>query len=374
MNKKLIIATLVSASLLAGCGDKASVQQSPQGPLVVVEPVTVIDYQQGKQYVGRTEALEDVLITAQVSGYLKARFFTEGQLVEKGQLLFQIEPAAYEAKLASAQAAISQAEANLKKTDLDFKRGQNLLPKGSISESEFDRLTAENLSAIAQLKAAKAQYHSAEVDLSYTNISAPFSGRISDSKVSIGDLVSPSSGVLTTLVSLNPMQTTFNLSERERLELGIDYLDGSGEGKGNVEVLLTLNNGEEYAHLGEVDYIGNRIDLNTGTIAMRAKFDNPDQRLLPGQHVQVFLREKMPVQKIVIPRRAVQSDLEGDFVMVLKEDNVAERRNVIMGPQTVQGVIIADGIDATDIVMTKGLQRVRNGITVRVEETEAKDK
>lgn len=374
MNKKLIIATLVSASLLAGCGDKVSGQKSPQGPLVVVEPVTIIDYQQGKQYVGRTEALEDVLITAQVSGYLKERFFTEGQLVEKGQLLFQIEPAAYEAKLASAQAAISQAEANLKKADLDFKRGQNLLPKGSISESEFDRLTAENLSAIAQLKAAKAQYHSAEVDLSYTSISAPFSGRISDSKVSLGDLVSPSSGVLTTLVSLNPMQTTFSLSERERLDLGIDYLDGSGEGKGNVEVLLTLNNGEEYAHLGEVDYIGNRIDLNTGTIAMRAKFDNPDQRLLPGQHVQVFLREKIPVQKIVIPRRAVQSDLEGDFVMVLKEDNVAERRNVTMGPQTEQGIIIADGIDATDIVMTKGLQRVRNGITVRVEETEAKDK
>ncbi len=373
MNKKLIIATLVSASLLAGCGDKVSGQKSPQGPLVVVEPVTVIDYQQGKQYVGRTEALEDVLITAQVSGYLKERFFTEGQLVEKGQLLFQIEPAAYEAKLASAQAAISQAEANLKKADLDFKRGQNLLPKGSISESEFDRLTAENLSAIAQLKAAKAQYHSAEVDLSYTSISAPFSGRISDSKVSLGDLVSPSSGVLTTLVSLNPMQTTFNLSERERLDLGIDYLDGSGEGKGDVEVLLTLNNGEEYEHLGEVDFIGNRIDLNTGTIAMRAKFDNPEQRLLPGQHVQVFLREKIPVQKIVIPRRAVQSDLEGDFVMVLKEDNVAERRNVTLGPQTVQGIIIADGIDATDIVMTKGLQRVRNGITVRVEETEAKD-
>jgi membrane fusion protein, multidrug efflux system len=374
MNKKLIIATLVSASLLAGCGDKASGQKSPQGPLVVVEPVTVIDYQQGKQYVGRTEALEDVLITAQVSGYLKERFFTEGQFVEKGQLLFQIEPAAYEAKVASAQAAISQAEANLKKAALDFKRGQNLLPKGSISQSEFDRLTAENLSAIAQLKAANAQYHSAEVDLSYTSISAPFSGRINDSKVSLGDLVSPSSGVLTTLVSLDPMQTTFNLSERERLELGIDYLDGSGEGRGDVEVVLTLNNGEEYAHLGEVDFIGNRIDLNTGTIAMRAKFDNPDQRLLPGQHVQVFLREKIPVKKIVIPRRAVQSDLEGDFVMVLKEDNVAERRNVVMGPQTEQGIIIADGIDATDIVMTKGLQRVRNGITVRVEETEAKDK
>jgi len=371
MNKKLMIATLISASLLVGCGDKLSGQSAPVSPLVAAQPVTIIDYQQGKQFVGRTEAIEDVAITAQVSGYLKARFFKEGEMVEKGQLLFQIEPAAFEAKVASAQASISQAEATLKRANLDWERGKNLLPKGSISQSEFDRLTAEKLNGEAQLKAAKAQLNSTEIDLSFTRIVAPFSGRISDSKASIGDLVSPSSGVLTTLVSLEPMHTSFNISERERLNLGIDSLDGSGEGRGNVEVLLTLNNGKDYPHFGQVDFIGNRIDLNTGTIAMRAKFANPEQQLLPGQHVQVFLREKTPVKMTVIPRRAVQSDLEGDFVMLLKDGNVAERRNVELGTQTDQGVIIRKGLESSDVVLTKGLQRVRNGMTVRIEQTDA---
>ncbi|MCW8329329.1 efflux RND transporter periplasmic adaptor subunit [Photobacterium sp. SDRW27] len=371
MNKKLMIATLISSSLLVGCGDKLSGKSAPVSPLVAAQPVTVIDYQQGKQFVGRTEAIEDVAITAQVSGYLKERFFKEGEMVEKGQLLYQIEPAAYEAKVASAQASISQADANLKRANLDWERGKSLLPKGSISQSEFDRLTADKLNGEAQLKAAKAQLNSAEIDLSFTRIAAPFSGRISDSKASIGDLVSPSSGVLTTLVSLDPMHTSFNISERERLNLGIDSLDGSGEGRGDVEVLLTLNNGKEFPHLGQVDFIGNRIDLNTGTIALRAKFDNPEQQLLPGQHVQVFLREKTPVKMTVIPRRAVQSDLEGDFVMVLKDGNVAERRNVKLGTQTELGVIIREGLDASDVVLTKGLQRVRNGMAVRLEQTDA---
>ncbi|PSW20358.1 MexE family multidrug efflux RND transporter periplasmic adaptor subunit [Photobacterium sanctipauli] len=371
MNKKLMIATLISSSLLVGCGDKLSGQSAPMSPLVAAQPVTVIDYQQGKQYVGRTEAKEDVAITAQVSGYLQSRTFNEGEMVEKGQLLFEIEPAAYEARVASAKAAIAQAEATLKRADLDWERGKSLLPKGSISQSEYDRLTAEKLNAEAQLKSAKAQLNSAEIDLSYTKITAPFSGRISDSKVSIGDLVSASSGVLTTLVSLDPMQTSFNVSERQRLELGIDSLDGAGEGSNDVEVILTLTNGEEYEHVGKVDFIGNRIDLNTGTIAMRASFPNPEEALLPGQHVQVFLREKDPVQRIVIPRRAVQSDLEGDFVMVLVDGNVAERRNVVLGPQTEHGIIISKGVEKDDVVLTKGLQRVRNGVTVRLEDTEA---
>ncbi|MGF1759473.1 efflux RND transporter periplasmic adaptor subunit [Photobacterium sagamiensis] len=371
MKKKLVIATLVSSSLLMGCGDKQNGRQAPVSPLVAAEPVSVIDYQQGKQYVGRTNAIEDAAITAQVSGYLKERFFTEGQMVEKGQLLFQIEPAAYEARVASAQAEISQAESSLKNAELDFNRGLNLLPKGSISQSEFDKLTADKLGAEAQLKSAKAQLYAAEVDLSYTRVVAPFSGRISDSKASIGDLVSPSSGVLTTLVSLDPIHTVFNLSERERLELGIDTLDGSGRGNGDVEVVLTLNDGKEYPLLGQVDFIGNRIDLNTGTIAMRAIFENPTQALLPGQHVQVLLREKQPVKMTVIPRRAVQSDLEGDFVMILTEGNVTERRNVVLGPQTEQGVIIRKGVAAKEIVLTKGLQRVRNGMTVRLENTDA---
>ncbi|OAN13016.1 efflux transporter periplasmic adaptor subunit [Photobacterium jeanii] len=367
MNKK-IIAAAICAGLLVGCGDQLSGQHAMPAPLVATQAVKVIDYQQGKQYVGRTEAQEDAAIIAQVSGYLKERFFTEGQMVKAGQLLYQIDPAAYEAKVASAEAAIAQAKAELSNAEQNWQRNKNLLPKGSISQSDFDRSTATKLSAEAQLKAAKAQLHLAEVDLSHTKIVAPFDGRISDSKASIGDLVSPSTGALTTLVSLDPMHTTFKVSERERLNLGIDALDGAGSGNENIEVVMSLGQGKTYDHLGFVDYIGNRIDLKTGTISLRASFPNPDHTLLPGQHVQVFLREKQPVQVNVIPRRAVQSDLEGDFVMVLTEDKVAERRNVELGPQTEQGVIIRQGITQDDVVLTKGLQSVRNGMSVRIEE------
>ncbi len=376
MKKPLLLATLIGSALLVGCGEAASGQKPAMAPLAQAQSVQLIQYQQGKSYVGRTEAVEDVAISAQVSGYLKERLFEEGQMVKKGQPLFRIESAAYEAQVKSAAAAISQAKAQVQRSNMDFARAQDLLPKGNISKSEYDRLLAEKLNAQAQLESAQAMYSAAKVDLSHTTITAPFSGRVSDSKVSIGDLISPSSGVLTTLVSLDPMHAAFTISERERLNMGLDKLDGSGNGnnKGLVEVVLTLNNGQQYSEIGSLDFVGNRIDLNTGTLAMRAQFANPNQQLLPGQHVQIFLREKTPQQVMVIPRSAVQSDLEGDFVMVLKDGKVAERRNVTMGSQTDQGVIISQGLKADEEVITIGLQRIRNGMTVRLQNEDSAPK
>lgn len=369
MKKSLLSTALLGALFLSGCGETSKGQPSTQAQLVVAHPANVIQHQQTKSYIGRVEAVEDTNITAQVSGYLKQRHFEEGQMVEKGQLLFSIEPSSFEAQKASAKAALAQAEAGLKKAELDFARAKNLLPKGSISQSEFDHLNAALLGAEAQLEAAKAQLHLAEVNLSYTKIRAPFSGRIAQSKVSTGDLVSPQSGVLTTLVSLDPVHTSFSISERERLELGMDNIQGDGSGK-QVEVQVLLENGKPFEHLGKLDFIGNRIDLSTGTIAMRAVVDNPQFRLLPGQHVKVELREAQPQEVVVIPRRAVQTDLEGHFVMVVADNNLAERRNVELGRQVEGGVIIISGLDANEQVITQGLQRIRNGVPVRFAESD----
>ncbi|ELB2899097.1 multidrug efflux RND transporter periplasmic adaptor subunit VmeY [Vibrio alginolyticus] len=368
MQKKPLVALMAATAILAGCGEANNAQTKGQAPLVVTQDVTVIDYQPSKSYIGRIEAIEDTNITAQISGYLKARHFEEGQMVEKGQLLYSIEPSSFEAQVASAKAALAQAKAALKKAELDHTRGKNLLPRGSISQSEFDALTAALLGARAELEAANAQLKLAEVNLSYTQIRAPFSGRISDTKVSTGDLVSPSSGVLTTLVSLDPVHTSFSVSERERLAMGMDQVKGDGSAESNrVEVQLELENGQFFEHLGKLDFLGNRIDTKTGTIAMRALVPNPDQKLLPGQHIKVNLRDKNTKDVIVIPRRAVQTDLEGDFVMVMAEGNVAERRNVELGPQVEQGIIIREGLDQEDTVITQGLQRVRNGVEVRLQ-------
>jgi membrane fusion protein (multidrug efflux system) len=368
MKLKPIVGLIVASALLAGCEDKALQQHNTIAPLVVTQEVLMLDYQPSNAYIGRVEAVEDTNITAQVSGYLKARHFEEGQLVEKGALLYTIEPSSFEAQVASAKASLAQAKASLKKAELDHQRGKNLLPRGSISQSEFDALTAGLLGAQAQLEAANAQLKLADVNLSYTQIRAPFSGRISDSKVSTGDLVSPSSGILTTLVSLDPIHTAFSISERERLALGIERIKGDGSTpSAGVEVHLQLENGKEYPHLGRLDYLGNRIDTKTGTIALRAVVENPDHQLLPGQHIKVNLREKQAKSVVVVPRRAVQTDLEGHFVMVMTPGEVAERRNVSLGAQVEQGVVIRQGLTQDDVVITQGLQRVRNGMQVRVQ-------
>ncbi len=374
MQKKPLVALMAATAILAGCGEANNAQRESQAPLVVTQDVTVIDYQPSKSYIGRIEAVEDTNITAQISGYLQARHFEEGQMVEKGQLLYSIEPSSFEAQVASAKAALAQTKASLKKAELDHQRGKNLLPRGSISQSEFDALTATLLGARAELEAANAQLKLAEVNLSYTQIRAPFSGRISDTKVSTGDLVSPSSGVLTTLVSLDPVHTSFSVSERERLAMGMDRIKGDGSAESNgVEVQLELENGQFFEHLGQLDFLGNRIDTKTGTIAMRALVPNPEHKLLPGQHIKVNLRDKNTRDVIVVPRRAVQTDLEGDFVMVTTEGNVAERRNVELGPQVEQGIIIREGLEKGEAVITQGLQRVRNGVEVRVQ-TPTEDK
>ncbi|HCH5911883.1 TPA: multidrug efflux RND transporter periplasmic adaptor subunit VmeY [Vibrio parahaemolyticus] len=374
MQKKPLVALMAATAILAGCGEANNAQRESQEPLVVTQDVTVIDYQPSKSYIGRIEAVEDTNITAQISGYLQARHFEEGQMVEKGQLLYSIEPSSFEAQVASAKAALAQAKASLKKAELDHQRGKNLLPRGSISQSEFDALTATLLGARAELEAANAQLKLAEVNLSYTQIRAPFSGRISDTKVSTGDLVSPSSGVLTTLVSLDPVHTSFSVSERERLAMGMDRIKGDGSAESNgVEVQLELENGQFFEHLGQLDFLGNRIDTKTGTIAMRALVPNPEHKLLPGQHIKVNLRDKNTRDVIVVPRRAVQTDLEGDFVMVTTEGNVAERRNVELGPQVEQGIIIREGLEKGEAVITQGLQRVRNGVEVRAQ-TPTEDK
>ena len=186
--------------------------------------------------------------------------------------------------------------------------------------------------------------------------------------MSTGDLVSPSSGVLTTLVSLDPVHTTFNVSERERLSLEIDRIKGDGSTDSNrVEVQLELENGQSFAHLGQIDFLGNRINVQTGTIAMRAIVPNPEHQLLPGQHITIQLRDKQSKQVIVVPRKAVQTDLEGNFVMVLTKGDIAERRNVELGPQLKQGIIIHEGLNKDDVIITQGLQRIRNGIEVRIQ-------
>ncbi len=360
---KLSIA-LITGLLLAGCNDS---QQSAQMPLLSVTAVeaTAVPYNHQVTYSGRLEAQEDVTISAQVSGYLKSRHFIEGDYVEKGQLLFQLDPAIYETQVAISSASLAQTESALELAKVDWSRAQELLPKGSISRSEYDRISAARSQAESQVASAKAALQGAELNLEYTQIKAPIGGRISRSSASLGDLIAPASGPLATLVSVDPIDVQFAISEREvyQFAMNVENPEGSGD---NVTVLLGLGSDATYSDPGKITYVSNRIDRATGTLEMRAQFPNANGFLLPGQYADVTLQRSDTTEVVVVPRRSVQTDIAGDFVMTVGDDNVVDRNSVTLGADLGSDIIVK-GVDEGVKVLTTGLQRVRPGLEVNVQ-------
>ncbi|WP_221076207.1 efflux RND transporter periplasmic adaptor subunit [Agarivorans aestuarii] len=364
-----MLVTAAALVLLSACNSSTESAAQIPASLVNTELAQNLQYAPSQQFVGRIEAYQDVDIRAQVSGYLVKRHFEDGQMVKRGQLLYEIDPTRYQAAVAQAKASLAKAKAALTNAEINWQRGERLLPKNNISRSEFDRLTAEKLSAEAQLEAAEAELNASLVDLKHTSIVAPFDGRIGQSEVSKGDLITMTSGALTNLVSLNPIRASFRVSERERLAMGLDHVDAHSSAQTDDTIVdLVISDNRSYPNKGRLDFIDNRINLQTGTINISAQFDNPQQQLLPGQYVEIGLTSTALVEATVIPRRAVQSDLEGEFVMLVGEDNKAERRNVTIGPVLEQGVVIHKGLQGSEQVITAGLQRVRHGHPVQVVE------
>lgn len=358
------IGLLSSALLLAACGSDNATEQQVPPTLVRTQTAEVIEHFPSTNFIGRIESYDDVTIHAQVSGYLISRHFEDGQLVSKGDVLYEIDPIRYQAAVAQARAAISQAKANLVNAELNWERGKSLLVTKAISQANFDGMTADKASAEAQVEAAKAQLRAAEVDLKNATIRAPFDGRIGRSQVVPGDLISPNAA-LTTLVSMDPIRASFNMSERERLRLKMDSADSASTSN---EISLFLSDAQTYSEMGEVDFVGNRIDVQTGTLAMSARFANPDYRLLPGQYVELQLTALEAQSAVTIPRRAVQSDLEGEFVLSVNDEQTVVRHNVALGPVTEQGATILSGLEGGEAIIVSGLQRARPGANVTITE------
>ena len=363
---------LLSVLVLVACSEKAP---TPTLVEVVVDTVRVHPFKPNSSFVGRLKAQDDVNIQAQVSGYLQSRYFTEGEMVEKGDLLYVIDPAQYEARLASARATLAKANAVKEVADRNYNRGSELAPKGAISISELDTLLAKKLEADADLQAARAGLKSAEVDLSYTTIHAPITGRIGSSEFSSGDLISPESGALTSLVSIDPIMAKFQISEavylisEHRRQLRIKEAGGAELNDGklpNLTVRLEMADREIYPLAGELDYISNRIDEATGTIEARAVFSNPEGLLRPGQYVNVTLELPTFIDTLMLPQAAVQADQQGSFVLVIGPDNKVLRRNVVLEDRVNDLVVVKQGVNEGDQLVVKGLQKIRPGQQVAV--------
>jgi membrane fusion protein (multidrug efflux system) len=354
--------------LFALCLMVACAQEPPPPPIVevVVDTVVLEPYQPKASFVGRLHARDDVSIQAKVSGYLLTHSFREGEVVNAGDLLYEIDPAEFEAEMSRARAGLAKAKANQAVADNNFQRGKGLLPDGNISASEMDQLTANKLEADAGVQSALAMVKTAEVSLSYTRILAPITGRIGRNKFSTGDLVGPNSGTLTTLVSVDPIQALFQLSEATYVASVLTRM-GSENAKAladsdmsDLRVLLELSNRSFYSEVGHIDYIANRISEDTGTLEARASIPNPDGHLVPGQYVRVVIESETLLEALFVPQAAVQADQQGKFVLVV-DNGVVQRRNVILDERIDGKVVARQGVAEGELVIVRGLQQVRPG-------------
>lgn len=366
----LICSMMLPAAGLAAPSNKG--EKAPP-PLVEVETVTLKDTNQPKKYIGHVEAIVSVDLQARVEGYLQKVNFQEGAFVEEGQLLYVIEQPPYNSRVASARARVTQAKANLFKTETRLRRLRSAHPE-SVPQTDLDDAKAARNLAQGQLEEALANLDLAQIDLDYTTIEAPMDGRIGKSFYKKGDLVSSASGPLAEIVSVDPIRVVFSVSEKQIDIIQKAFIDARTEkNKDVLKVRLKFPDRTEYAQDGRIAFIDNKMDPSTGTIAVWARFDNPNGRLVPGEYVNVFVRSAEPDMKFAIPRRAVQADRKGDFVYVVDDTNTVKKRWIHTGPVLENRFVVKSGLDEGERIIIQGLQKVQPDMKVQTRSTEDKE-
>lgn len=328
---------------------------APPAAEVDVAPVvakTITEYQ---GYSGRLEAIDHVDIRPLVPGTIVAVHFKDGALVKKGDPLFTIDPRPYVAEVDRATAQIAAAQARRAYTSADATRAERLVADNAIAKRDFDQKQSDSLEAIANLKAAQAALETAKINLAYTNIVAPVAGRVSRAEMTVGNIVSTgaSAPLLTTLVSVSPMYASFDVDEQTYLR----YL--SHDSKASVPVLLGLANETGYSRQGRISSVDNRLDTSSGTIRVRASFDNSDGVLVPGLYARIQVGGGAPHPAVLIQDAAIGTDQDKKFVMVVDKDSHAQYREVTLGSEHDGLRIIVKGLEPGERIIVNGLQRVR---------------
>ena len=347
---------------------------SPQGPPAVgVQTAERRPITETSEFVGRIEAVSRVEIRARVTGFLEARLFREGGEVAEGAPLFRIERAPFEAQLAQARASVASAQATLENARVVLARARDLRASGAGTQVSLDTAQAGERTGTAAVLGAQAQLRTAEINLAYTDVTAPISGKIGRSVFAVGNVVAPgASEPMATIVSQDPMRVAFTVSQRQALELRQRY--ESRGGAAAVVIRIRLVDGRPYNQVGRIDFIDTQVDRNTDTLLVRALIPNParevpgnpsasttgdSRELIDGQFVTASVEGVEPVQAIVVPRAAIGQDQSGFFLFIVGENNVAQRRPVRLGRGTAELAVIEEGLQGGERVITEGLQRVR---------------
>ena len=364
---------LAAAMTLTGCGSNAAAQAAAAAPPPQVDVAQVVSKQvtEFDEFTGRFEAVERVEIRPRVSGYISSVNFAEGREVKKGDVLFVIDPRPYDATYKHAKAQLDQARSQATLAKSERERAANLLASHAISQEEFDTRVASLQQADANVEAAQAALDSAALDLSFTRVTAPISGRISRALVTEGNLVAAGQTELTTLVSLDPIYVRFDGDEQAYLkyikiarEAAMAKEKGNEAGTTGSPVMVGLANEAGYPHQGVMVFVDNELDATTGTIRGRAKLDNHDRAFTPGLFARVKLMGSNQYNALLINDSAVGTDQTVRYVLVVGADNKVEYRPVKLGP-IIDGLrVVADGLKAGETVVVSGLQRVRPGSPV----------
>lgn len=315
-----------------------------------------------QRFMGHIEPIEMVDLRAQIDGTIAEVAFKEGSMVKEGDLLFLIDPRVYEARVKQAAAALAKARAASENADRYYSRISKV-DKRSVTEAEIDQAYADMLEARAAISQCEADLTNAEINLGYTRITAPISGRIGQSLLKKGDYVAPSMGALARIVQMDPVRVVFAVSDKA-------YLEGKHIAKGadlqsSVLAQLRLADGSIYAHEGSLDFFDNEMDTTTASLSIRYSFPNPDQELLANAYVSVLLSEREPQMYLAIPANAVLANATGDYVFV-NNNGTAERRIVKMGQVQAGYVEILAGLTEGEEVVTEGVVNVSEGSTLNV--------
>jgi len=351
------------ACVAAGlCAPLAARAQQPSVPTVGVITAEKQPVSQAQAFVGRVEAVDRVDIRARVTGYLDAVLFKDGQKVKRGDALYRIEKEPFEATLAQSQASAMRAQAQLDNATMQRQRADTLVKTSAISEATRDDRVAAEKSAQGDLAAAEAQQQSAQINLAYTDITSPIDGEIGRSAVTRGNVVGPDSGVLSTIVSVDPMYVTFPVSQREFLR----YAEQRGNrpaNPGEYKVNIRFSNGAAYPIAGRIDFIDVKVDRATDTISVRATVPNPDGMLVDGQLVQVSVAGENPEERVVIPQVALIADQQGAYVFVVDQGKLAIRR-LKLGQSKGASVIVNEGLSGGEQVVLGSAMSLRPGAAV----------
>jgi membrane fusion protein (multidrug efflux system) len=351
---------IAALSIIAGCGAAMAQAASPP-PAVSVTPAATRQVTETGNLIGRVTAINKVDIVARVPGFIEERYFTEGQQVKTGDLLFRIEQATYKAAVDQQRANVAKAKAAEINAALQVQRGRELLRNQNIPQATVDQREADEAAAKANVLQAEALLQQAEINLGYTEIRSPIDGRIGLANFTVGNLVDSSSGKLATIVSQDPIYVVFQSSERDILEVKRRMAEHKD---GHVTVHIKLPNGNPYPHPGLTNFLDIQVETGTDTVLVRAQVPNPEGVLLPGGIVGVTTERGVPRSALVVPQSAVLLDQAGRYVLVVDDAKKVELRRVTTGVEQGRDVVVTEGLKPGELVIVEGVQKVRPGQVV----------